>query len=278
VRNIWKNCGVIGTEQIQKTTDMNCKIENSTLGQGEVSCNCCGLFALCNAAGMESPDSPQFQQLVRRRMPLAKGKSLFHKGGKLRYLYAVKSGAIITQPNTGGNEAVSGFYLPGEVLGLEAIANDHYSQEATALVPTSICQLDLDRLDLLGEGEAQFNQGLLELMSLRLRQEQALFQLLGTNSTEQRLATFLVNYSDRLQRNGMPYLEFRLPMTRREIGDYLGLALETVSRMFHKLQDKGVLEVSGRKTRIRNLEKLKALAIRLCADLTTSPISLPMQA
>lgn len=264
-------------EQIKKSSGLDAELNKTTLHKGEVSCECCGLLALCNAAGMESHDAPQFQKLVRRRMPVAKGRNLFHKGEKLRYLYAVKSGAIITQPEHDENSAVTGFYLPGEVLGLEAIANDHYSQEATALVPTSVCQLDLERLDLLGDSEAAFNQGLLDLMSLRLEQEQTLFQLLGTNSTEQRLATFLLYYSNRLQQNGMPHLEFRLPMSRREIADYLGLALETVSRVFQKLQEKGVLEVSGKMTRICNLRELRELAIRLCSDLAPPGIKLQTQ-
>lgn len=263
--------------QMTETIDINCKVDDPAPNRSEVSCECCGLLALCNAAGMESHDAPQFQKLVRRRMPLAKGKSLFNKGDRLRYLYAVKSGAIITQPDNGEDTAVTGFYLPGEVLGLEAIANDRYNQEATALVPTSVCQLDLERLDLLGDGEAAFSQGLLNLMSLRLQQEQALFQLLGTNSTEQRIATFLLNYSSRLEKNGMPHLEFRLPMSRGELADYLGLALETVSRVFHKLQEKGVLEVSGKMTRICNLKELKGLTIRICSDLKTPAINLQTQ-
>ena len=254
-----------------KTTTSSCKRARhptSNRGETEVTCECCGLFALCNAAGLESPESPRFQQLVKRRMPLAKGEALFHRGDKLRYLYAVKSGAVVTVPNERERGSVNGFYLPGEVLGLEAIANDRYVQEAIALTRSSICRLDLGRLDLLGDGQAAFSQGLMELMSSRLQQEQALFRLLGTHSTEQRLATFLLNYSERLRHNGMPYLEFKLPMTRRDIADYLGLALETISRMFNRFQDQGILEISGRKTRICSMKKLSRLAIRIRSELS----------
>ena len=159
-----------------------------------------------------------------------------------------------------------------QVLGLEAMADDHYRHDARALTNTSVCRLELDEVDSLGDKQAAFTQALMQLMSHQLHQEYRLFQLLGTHSTEQRLATFLLNYASRLHENGMPYLEFRLPMTRRDIADYLGIALETVSRVFKQFQDKGLLEVRGKMTRICNVDGLNALAIRWHDDyLNSSP-------
>ncbi len=234
----------------------------------EVACEGCGLFALCRTAGMDSPNSPDFRRLVKRRVPVAKGEHLFRPGEKLDALYAVKSGAIVTTPEEGHEHGVSGFYLPGEVLGLEAMADNHYRHEARALTQTSVCRLELDELGTLGDRQATFTQALMQLMSHQLHQEYRLFQLLGTHSTEQRLATFLLNYANRLRNNGMPYLEFRLPMTRRDIADYLGIALETVSRVLKQFQDRGLLEVRGKMTRICNVDGLKSLAIRWHGDAT----------
>lgn len=224
----------------------------------EVRCDDCGLFSLCRAAGLESPDTPRFQQLVERRRPLSKGERLFRPGEAMHYLYAVKSGAIAT--TTDAPQGISGFYIPGEVLGLEAMADGHYRHQAHALTPTSVCCLNMAKLDLLGSGRKPFMQGLMRLMSQRLQQEHRLFQLLGAHGSEQRLATFLFNYSQRLEQKGLPSLSFTLPMTRRDLADYLGLALETISRMFQQLQQRGLLTLQGRRTTIVDRDHLHALS------------------
>ncbi len=230
------------------------------LSSQEVACHYCGLFGMCEAAGL-SRDTPMLEQVVQRRTALARGATLYRSTEPFKYLYAVKSGALAAVVDDGaGQRKILGFYFPGDVLGLDGIDCQHYQETVEALEQSSICKLDYANVSLLGEHQEGFYRELIHAMSNRLAFERWTTLLLGAQSTEQRLAAFLIYLSSQLQVRGLPHVTFRLPMTRRDIADYLGLAMETISRAFSSLQNKGLMAVKGRNMHIADLEGLHEVA------------------
>lgn len=235
-------------------------VQATALASQEVACDHCAMFGLCEAAGL-SGDTPPLEQLVSRRTALTRGAELFQAKAPFHDLYAVKSGALATVGEDGeGNRKVYGFYFPGDILGLDAIDSGHYQNTVVALENSSVCRLHYESAPLLGENEAGFYQQMIRAMSQRLKCERWTAQLLATQSTEQRLAAFMIYLSSQLKLHGLPHVAFRLPMTRRDIADYLGMAMETVSRALSALQKREVVELQGRNTRISDLEALFAVA------------------
>lgn len=236
------------------------EVHATALSLQQVACDHCGLFGMCEEAGL-SRDIQQLKQVVSRRTPLARHATLFEADAPFQYLYAVKSGSLAaTTPDGQGGSKIHGFYFPGDILGLDAIDSGSYQQTVVALEKSSICKLDYKNVPLLGEHQAGFYQQLIQAMSHQLMSERWTTLLLGTQSTEQRMAAFVLYLSSQLQSRGLPHLEFRLPMTRRDIADYLGMAMETVSRSISGLQKKGLVILQGRNTSINNLEALLELA------------------
>lgn len=250
-------------------------VEATALSGQQVACDHCGLYGMCEEAGL-SRDTGLLQQVVSRRTALARRATLFQSGAPFQYLYAVKSGALAAMaPDAQGENKILGFYFPGDILGLDAIESGHYHHTVVALEKSSVCKLDYNNVALLGEHQAGFYHQLIHAMSNQLMSERWTSLLLGTQSTEQRLAAFVLFLSSQLKVRGLPHLAFRMPMTRRDIADYLGMAMETVSRAISGLQKKGVVVLQGRNTSISNLDGLLEMAA-LKVDLTTfshTPVS-----
>lgn len=226
----------------------------------EVVCDRCGLYGLCRLAGLESGETDLLDRIVARRQPIAKGQTLYTADESFRGLFAVKSGAFKAVAEQDGRLKVVDFHLGGELLGLEALDGGRYAHTVEALEAGSVCVMDVDHTDLVGQRLLDFQQELIRTMSGRIQHDQWLNALIGTQSAEQRVSAFLLNFSRRLAERGLPSSEFRLPMSREEIADYLGLALETVSRMFRRFQAQGLLVARGRYTRLFDLEGLRQVA------------------
>jgi CRP/FNR family transcriptional regulator len=231
-------------------------------GRGaEVACDDCGLFGICLVAGLDEPDLDLLDRVIERRQVVARGDSLFRAEQPFEAVYAVKSGSFKTYVGAGADEAqVVGFHLPGELLGLDALKHGRYSTTAEALEAGSVCQLRFGDLERLGERFPQFQEQLIEAMSEQLLHGQRLAVLSGKQTAEERLAAFLCNLSERLAGRGLSGVEFRLAMSRQDIADYLGLAVETVSRTFKRFQARGWLSVSGKHLCLRGLSELEALS------------------
>ncbi len=235
-------------------------VQVTPLSQQEVACDHCAMFGLCEEAGL-SRDRLLLDQVVSRRTALARTTELFQKDAPFHDLYAVKSGALAAVgEDDKGKRKVFGFYFPGDILGLDAINSGYYQNTVVALEKSSVCRLHYESASLLGEHQAGFYQQLIQAMSHRLNCERWSSQLLAAQSSEQRLAAFVVYLSSQLRARGLPYREFRLPMTRCDIADYLGMAMETVSRVLRGLQKKGILVLKGRSTHINDMEALMASA------------------
>ncbi len=227
----------------------------------EVNCCDCGLYGLCKIAGLNDLDSSAIDRLVHRRKKVAYGEVLVRAGDAYSSLYAVKSGMFKTVNFTvDGEEQVVDFHLPGELIGLEAMSEGKYPYNIVALENSSVCDMDIPAVEKLSDNNRQVQQRIIEALSHKVRLDQIQALLVGAQNADQRVALFLMNIANRFDERGLPYEEFRLSMLRRDIANYLGLALETVGRVFKRFEQKGYLETRGRFTHLTDIQSLQALA------------------
>jgi CRP/FNR family transcriptional regulator len=186
---------------------------------------------------------------------------VFEDGQKFTSLYAVRSGAIKAYSvDQNGEEQVIGFYLPGELFGLDAIHNDAYVSSAKALETSAVCELPYTQVTELSAKIHNLQAHMYKTFSKEINTDQQFHRLLSKKTAEERISTFLQNLSERYQRRKLSPTSFRLPMSRTDIGNYLGLAVETVSRVFTRLQQNGILKVDGKELQILDLGKLCDIA------------------
>jgi CRP/FNR family transcriptional regulator len=211
------------------------------------SCANCALTKICMPIDVDDDAAELFQRLVSTRVRLRKGDVLFRAGDKFTALFSIRLGSIKTVTLTDdGNEQVSGYHLPGEIIGVEGIGNDVHACQALALEDSEVCMLPFDRIEKLAHEDASFQRHLYRLLSSAIVHERAVTLMLGTMRAEQRLASFLLDLSTRYRMRGYSSTEFVLRMTREEIGSHLGLKLETVSRLFSRFAEEGLIAVNGR--------------------------------
>ena len=186
---------------------------------------------------------------------------MFEDGQQFTSLYAVRSGAIKAySADQNGEEQVIGFYLPGELFGLDAIHNDAYVCSAKALETSAVCELPFAQVTELSAKIHNLQAHMYKTLSKEINIDQQFHRLLSKKTAEERISTFLQNLSERYQRRKLSPTSFRLPMSRTDIGNYLGLAVETVSRVFTRLQQNGILKVDGKELQILDLGKLCDIA------------------
>ena len=228
----------------------------------EVACQDCGLFGILGViSNREYSDEETLEQVLKRRQPVPKGEYLFRTGQTFESVYAVKGGAFKTVALLeGGDEQVIGFHLPGELLGLESARSPAYSFTAEALEPSSVCELRFGELGMLAEHCPELQEQLIRLMSSQIAREQCQAIIMARQSAEERLAGFLLSLSQRLSVRMLPSLEFRMAMSRKDIASHLGLAVETVSRLFTRLEREEILAVSGKQIRLQDLKGLMRIA------------------
>lgn len=189
----------------------------------------------------------QVEALATGRIRLRKGEPLFRTGAPFTSLYAIRTGSCKTVSlSEDGHDQVGGYHMSGEILGADGIGSGSYGCEAIALEDTEVVVLPFDRIEALTRQNGPFQRNLYRLLSCEIARERTVMLLLGTMRAEQRLATFLIDLAQRYQARGFSSCEFVLRMTREEIGSYLGLKLETVSRLFSRFQREGLLQVEGR--------------------------------
>ncbi len=226
----------------------------------KAACRECSLRELCLPLGLKAPDLLELEQLVRRRRPLRKGEYLYRYGDPLKSLYAVRRGTIKT---TGlmedGRVQVTGFYLAGELLGIDAISDDRHPCSAEAVEATEICEIPYHELEEVAQHVPGLQHQLFKIMSREILRDEQMLMMLGRMTAEERLAACLLSLAQRQKRLGAEDGEIRLPMSRQDLGDYLGLALETVSRLFSRFQEEGLMEVHGRQVRVTDADRLRSL-------------------
>jgi CRP/FNR family transcriptional regulator len=226
----------------------------------KAACSTCKLRELCLPVGLSGEQLERLDTLVARRRTVARSGSLFRAGDPFRSLYAVRTGFFKTSVTAeDGRDQVTGFQMAGELLGLDGIATDRHGCDAVALEDSQVCVIPYDQLESLARELSDLQHQFHRLMSREIVREHGVMLLLGGRRAEERVAGFLVNLTDRLRRRGFSAESLILRMTREEIGSYLGLKIETVSRTFSKVQDDGLLEVRQRHLRVLDPAGLQRL-------------------
>ncbi len=196
-------------------------------------------------------------RIIKRRRLLKRGEHLFRPGDSFLFVYAVKSGSVKTYtPIRDGADQVTGFHLPGELLGLDSIDRRVHQCGARALETSSACELPLNRLEELGTVVTSVQRQMLRILSKQILHDQTLQVLLCKKTAEERLAAFFLSLSNRYKSRGFSALEYKLTMSRQDIASYLGLAEETVSRLFTRFQEQKLIKVTRRHVRLLNVVRL----------------------
>ena len=233
------------------------------LGDLKRTCSRCSLQQLCLPYGLESADIEHLEQVVSPANPIARERELFAQGDRLTAIYAIRGGSLKTVlVNEDGLEQVMGFYYPGDVLGLDGLADQRHRCSAVALENASVCRIPFDRLDELVDRLPSLRRQIMRLMSQALSEDEQLLLTLGRKSSEARIATLLLNLSRRREaRNASPD-RVVLSMSRSDLANFLGMRVETVSRVLHRLQGTGVIRVNRREVEIHNHDILREWASR----------------
>ncbi|MBK6365782.1 MAG: fumarate/nitrate reduction transcriptional regulator Fnr [Polaromonas sp.] len=224
----------------------------------KVACSNCNLRELCMPIGLNHDELNRIDDLVATRRHVKRGDTLFRSGDKFSSLYAIRTGFFKTCVATeDGRDQVTGFQMAGEVIGLDGIVSDNHSCDAVALEDAEVCVMPYDRIEDLSREVHGLQRHVHKIMSREIVREHGVMLLLGSMRAEERLAAFLLNLVQRLHARGFSQSELILRMSREEIGSFLGMKIETVSRTFSKFADEGIVEVKQRHVRIMNTQALK---------------------
>ncbi|MBV1775853.1 fumarate/nitrate reduction transcriptional regulator Fnr [Burkholderiaceae bacterium DAT-1] len=235
-------------------------IEVVPLRELQTHCTTCSLRELCLPLGLSHGELDQLDEVIKQRIPIKRGEALFRSGDAFKSLYAVRTGFFkTTVTSEDGREQVTGFHMSGELIGLDAMGNEIHGCDAIALEDCEVCELPFALLDELSRQIPSLTRHFYKLMSKEIVRDQGLMLLLGNMRAEERLAAFLLNLSQRFHARGFSPKGFHLRMTREEIGSYLGLKLETVSRTFSKFQADGMIKVQGKYVELIDIPLLKQL-------------------
>jgi CRP/FNR family transcriptional regulator, anaerobic regulatory protein len=220
----------------------------------QISCGNCRLSSICLPIALEATEIEKLDEIIQRGRPLQKGEHLYRVNDPFSSVYAVRSGTLKAYTVTDdGQEQVTGFYFPGEIVGMDGISKNKHASSAKALETAAICEIPFDRLPSL-------QRHFFQLMSREIAEDQQLITLLSKNSAEERIASLLLSISTRYARRKMSATHFRLPMSRTDIGNYLGLTVETVSRVFSRLQKLNVLAADNKEIVIQDIDELRKIA------------------
>ncbi len=246
------------------------------------NCTSCRLRNICMPMGLNSQKMALIDHMVSTRVKVLRGDVLFRASATFKSLYVVRTGFFKTIVNTAnGREQVSGFYMSGELMGLDGIGASHYVCTAVALEDSDVCVLHMDELNALGQTIPELQRHVQKIMSREIVRDHDLFFMLGSMRAEGRIASFLLHLLERLHARGQSGDALHLRMTREEIGSYLGLTLETVSRSLSKLVRNGLISLQLKEVRILNLPALHQL-VQYAEDsddknhpLTRAPLATP---
>lgn len=231
-----------------------------------MSCSDCHLNTLCLPCGLSAEEQHRLTELIVHHRHVARGECLFRSGDAFSAIYVLHAGFFKTEvllPD--GRSQVTGFQMAAEMLGLDGIGTDHHTCNAVALEDSDICVIPFDRMTALLREIGPLQSHFHKLMSREIVRDHRVMMLLGTMRSEERLAAFLINLSKRLTTRGFSAAEFNLRMTREEIGSYLGIKLETVSRAFSRFQEAGLINVQQKRIQILDIDALQRMLTSVTA-------------
>lgn len=223
-------------------------------------CQECSLSRLCIPIAVSADEINKLEEIIRQGRMHSRGDYIFEQHSSFKSCFAVRSGAIKTFTlSEEGEEQVTGFYLPGEIIGLDSVSMESYSCSAVALERTSVCEIPLDQFESLSARIPSLQHHFFLLLSKEIQESRQLSMLLSKNTAEERIASLILSLSSRFQRRRLSETRFKLPMPRSDIGNYLGLAVETVSRVLTRFQNQGLIRVQGREVEILDISSLQML-------------------
>lgn len=225
-----------------------------------ISCSNCSLNQLCIPFSLDESELRTLDDVIERKRPFHKGDCIFEAGKAFKSLYAVRSGSFKTYlVDDQGVEQITAFHLPGDIIGFDALATKEHKTYSQALETSMVCEIPFTTVDELSQKMPKLRNQITRLMSNEISDDQSMFMLLNKKSADERIASFLSSLSGRFGKRNLSKTSFRLTMTRGEIGNYLGLTVETVSRIFSKFQKQGLIVVDGKLIEIKDTEKLGSL-------------------
>jgi len=225
------------------------------------ACSKCSLRELCLPGGLSEKELDQLDNLIRVRRNYRKGEHAYHSGDPFDSIFAIRTGFFKTSMlSEDGRDQVTGFLMTGELMGLDGISSDRHSCDAVALEDSELCVIPFSKLEELSREAPSLQRQLHRIMSREIVGDQNVMLLLGSMRADERLAAFLLNLSQRMTARGYSPSEFYLRMTREAIGSYLGLKIETVSRVFSRFHNEGIVEVKQKHIHILDSPRLRAIA------------------
>ena len=225
------------------------------------SCSSCSMHQLCLPMGLGEADMDRLDQIIGRRRKIPRDTMLYRMNDPFVNLYAIRLGHFKTsQIDPSGDQRITGFQMNGELLGMDAISTDHHHCEAVALEDSEVCEIPFSRLEELFSHIPTLLHHFHRMMSQEITREQSVMLLLGNMRADQRFAAFLVNLGSRYAARGYSATEFQLRMSREDIANYLGLTIESISRLINKFKKQGLLNVRNREVVLLHLTMLKAMA------------------
>lgn len=231
------------------------------MSASSINCQDCGFSQLCLPFSLNEAELDKLDDIIQRKRPSHKGDHLFEAGKPLQALYAVRTGSFKTYTlSEQGEEQITGFHLPGDVIGFDAIGNQQHPSYAQALETAMVCEIPFHTLESLLDQLPKLRQQLMRLMSQDISGDQQMMLLLNRKTAEEKLAAFLTNLAQRFGNRGFSKKEFRLTMTRGEIGNYLGLTVETISRLLGRFHKDELIHVDGKLIVITDFEALSKVA------------------
>jgi CRP/FNR family transcriptional regulator len=226
----------------------------------EVACSSCSLRDLCLPVGFSQQEMAQLDTLVAQRRTVRRGEALFRRGDRFASIHAIRTGFFKTCMTTGdGRDQVTGFQMAGEMLGFDGIGTGQHRCDAIALEDSQVCVMPFAALESMAQDMPALQRQVHRVMSREIVRDHGVMLLLSGMRAEERVAAFLSNLAQRLEARGFSPSTFILRMTRQEIGTYLGLTLETVSRCFSRFHEAGVLDVQQRNVRIVDAPALQRI-------------------
>ncbi|WP_448212114.1 fumarate/nitrate reduction transcriptional regulator Fnr [Colwellia sp. MEBiC06753] len=237
-------------------------MSESCAHKSHIHCQNCSISELCLPFSLNEKELDTLDNIIDRKRPIRKGEKIFQDGEALHSLFAIRSGTFKTFTiDSSGEEQITGFHLAGDLLGFDALASSEHQSFAQALETAMVCEIPYNTLDELSNSMPALKRQVLRLMSNEIRTDQEMLSLLNRKNAEQRLATFLATLSTRYKARGLSPKEFRLTMTRGDIGNYIGLTVETISRLLNRFHKEGLINVDGKLITLNDIDKLNEVAL-----------------
>ncbi len=234
---------------------------NQCASTNKTHCASCSLNTLCLPLSLSKNDTELLDRIVKRSRPIHKGDYVFKQGEPFRSLFAIRTGSVKNFTiRSDGEEQITGFHLASELIGLSGFNDVEYPESAVALETTTVCELPIDQLDHLSDSMPNLRKQVLSSMGQEIRHDQQLLLMLSKKTADERIAFFILNLGRRFQRRGYSAKSFRLSMSRIDIANHLGMAVETVSRVFTRFQKAGYVQAEGKEIVICDPDALSRMS------------------